>query len=423
MRSLKRLWAGWLASSLVVGSALTLAAGCGGKSEGDGKQASALSPCEAELAELCQTPCDAATACPGGLYCSQGMCRADCTPEGNQCSGGTCTPDGHCGMNDGPDLLGPGGGGGLGPAGSGGANFSGEGCIQQGVEFESLTPTVELLVDRSGSMDANFGQQDRWNTIRDILVDPMDGFIAKLQDKVRFGLTLYTGFSADPENGVAASCADLIDVPIALTNYQQIHDVFMANEIGDDTPTAESMVAVTTKLEAYQEIGPKIIVLATDGDPDTCLEPDANGTDPPRALVEAAAQAAYDKNIQTFVIAVGDEFEDLAHLTRVAQIGRGGDPNADYYPAEDANSLVNAFAQILGIVVSCDFDLNGTVAEQFQSQGIVSIDGNRLTFGDPNGWEMVDEDTVRLNGSACSTIQLGASEVLIQFPCGTIDIR
>jgi hypothetical protein len=295
------------------------------------------------------------------------------------------------------------------------------GCIQQGIEFESLTPTVELLVDRSASMTADFGGKDRWNTIRDILVDPTMGFTFQMQSKVRFGLTLYTGLEAGDMGG--PSCPNLIQVPIALGNYQPIADIFNANEVGNNTPTAESIDQVVIKLEAFTEIGPKVIVLATDGDPDTCALPDSNGDQAPRDMVEASVQAAWDKGISTYAIAVGDEIADLAHLQRVAEIGRGGEMGAHYYEAQDANQLTTAFAAILGVVISCDFDLNGTVQPENYSKGYITVNEVPIAYGDPNGWEMPDGDTIRLLGTSCDAIKVGQSSIGIQFPCGTFDIR
>lgn len=410
-------------ASLMAGALVVFSAGCGGKSDEEGGIATqGPLPCAegGELAAVCGQTCGGGMGCPTGMYCTpSGTCYADCTPAGNQCSG-TCMGDGHClPANDTGDLLGPG----PGPGSGGGIAVDPmmPGCIQQGIEFESLTPTVELLVDRSGSMDADFGMYDRWNTIRNILVDPMEGFTFQMQSKVRFGLTLYTGFTAEDDEGL--SCPNLIQVPIALNNYQPIADVFNANEIGNNTPSAESLLAVTTKLEMFTEIGPKVIVFATDGDPDSCVDPDSNGTQPPRDAVEAAVQAAWDKGISTYAIAVGDEIMDLAHLQRVAEIGRGGEAGAHYYPAESANELITAFAAILGVVISCDFDLNGTVAPENYNKGFITVNDIPVAYGDPNGWEMPDGDTIRLLGTSCESIKVGNSSIGIQFPCGTFDIR
>lgn len=306
--------------------------------------------------------------------------------------------------------------------GSSGLNPGGAGnCLQQGIEFESLTPTVELLVDRSGSMTAAFGAQDRWNTIRDILIAPADGFVAQMQSKVRFGLSLYTGLTIDDPGG--PSCVDLIQVPIMLNNYQAIHDVFAATEVGSQTPTAESMIAITADLEEFTEIGPKFIVLATDGDPDTCLDPDSNGTDPPRMMAEEAVQTAWAKGITTYVIAVGDEITDLDHMQTLAELGRGGEAGAEYYPAEDANALVSAFSSILGNLVSCEFTLNGTVDPTDANRGYVTVDDVPLMYGDPNGWDMPTTSTLRLLGAACDQIKSSAGRIDIRFPCGTFAIE
>lgn len=309
-----------------------------------------------------------------------------------------------------------GGSAGLGFNPGGGAN-----CLQQGLEFTSLTPTVELLVDRSVSMTADFGGKDRWNTIRDILIAPAEGFVALMQSKVRFGLSLYTGLSIEDPGG--PSCVDLIQVPPMLNNYQAIHDVFAGTEVGNQTPTAESLSAITADLEEFTEIGPKFIVLATDGDPDTCLDPDSNGTAPPRLMAEEAVQVAWAKGITTYVIAVGDDIQDLNHMQTLASLGRGGEPSAQYYPATDANSLVSAFASIFSTLVSCEFTLNGTVDAVNANRGTVTVGDVPLTYGDPNGWDMPTTSTLRLLGAACDQVRLSPVPIDIQFPCGTFMIQ
>lgn len=300
-------------------------------------------------------------------------------------------------------------------------------CIQEGVMINTLTPSVELLVDRSQSMEAMFGAADRWNTIRDVLVNPTTGFVKEMEARVRFGLTLYTSFQAGGGGGAggapAGGCPDLIQVPISLNNFAMIQPIFMANEVGDNTPTAEGVTAVTTKLEMYQEVGPKVIVLATDGDPDSCADPDSNGTEPPRAASEAAVQAAFDKGILTYVIAVGEDITDLQHMQDLAVIGAGGDPAASYFQASNTMALTEAFNTILRGVISCDFTLNGTVADTAAPSGSVKIDGTELVYGDPNGWVLVNGDTVRLQGEACNTLKIEVSFVDITFPCGTVMIR
>ena len=103
------------------------------------------------------------------------------------------------------------------------------------------------------------------------------------------------------------------------------------------------------------------MVLATDGEPNTCtsLTDNMNG----RRLSEEAIQAAYDAGIQTFVISVGDEVgED--HLRRIANLGQGfpvNDMAERFYPANDPSELAAAFTTIINGIRACVFDLNGTV--------------------------------------------------------------
>jgi hypothetical protein len=297
----------------------------------------------------------------------------------------------------------------------------GETCIQEDVMIATVTPTVELLIDRSGSMNANFGAgTDRWNTIRNVLVNSTDGVVKQMESKVRFGLTLYTGYMTEADT--AATCPNLVEQPIGLNNFMPIQTTFMANEIFGQasTPSAEGIAAATAKLEVYPEMGPKVLVFATDGDPDTCVDPDSNGQEGPRMGSEMAVQAAWTKGISTYVIAVGDDIQGLQHMTNLAKIGQGGDPAATYFQASDPAALVSAFNTIVRGLISCDFSLNGTVLEQNAASGMVLIDGLAVPYGDPNGWVLVGESTVRLQGTACDTLKIQVTNVDINFPCGTV---
>src|SRR5512139_3848943 len=110
----------------------------------------------------CNTPCDpapgATNACPGGFHCSaEGKCDTFCTPNGNECGDGySCTADGFCVKNDGPvDPI---------PDASD--------CPAVRVTATKTTPTVELLLDQSGSMTARYGDTNRWDAMRDALINP-----------------------------------------------------------------------------------------------------------------------------------------------------------------------------------------------------------------------------------------------------------
>src|SRR5262249_11706297 len=149
---------------------------------------------------------------------------------------------------------------------------SGSGCPGANVTITKVIPTVILLVDQSGSMTTTFGSGTRWSTVHDALLDPSSGIVMKLQDDVRFGLSLYTS-----KSGFAGGTCRMLDqVNVAIGNYAAIKAAFDAAQPIGDTPTGESISAVTNELAAVTTQGPKVIVLATDGEPDTCAYPHAS---------------------------------------------------------------------------------------------------------------------------------------------------
>src|SRR5690606_24450106 len=101
--------------------------------------------------------------------------------------------------------------------------------------------------------------------------------------------------------------------------------------------------------------GPRVIVLATDGEPNTCAS--VTATQEGRRRSADAIRAAFDAGIQTFVISVGNEVgED--HLREIANLGQGfpaNDPVARYYPANDPAQLTEAFDIIINGIRSCVF--------------------------------------------------------------------
>ena len=359
--------------------------------------------------------------------------------------GGTSLIGGGCGSDGAPPCAEVGaesGGGGAssggsipGETGSGGSFIltddfepaAGDGpdvCVDLQVEFERITPTVVLLIDRSGSMEQAFDRgRDRWQTLVDTLTDPQSSLIRRLEGSVRFGMALYSSDRGFGTGAQRRECPVLTSVDIAIENFSAMSAVLgdAANGPDGDTPTAESVAAVTAQLGAVTEEGPKSIILATDGDPDTCDDPDSNNEQSSKDLSVAAVQTAFGAGIRTHVISVGDEVTQ-SHLKALAVAGAGGDPSAEAFTALDTAALENAFASIIGSVRTCDFTLQGTVDAADASRGTVLLDGAALTFGDPNGWVMPDESTVRLQGSACDTIQGDATGISMSFPCDAIEI-
>jgi hypothetical protein len=319
---------------------------------------------------------------------------------------------GAAGSGGGGEQAGGAQAGGAGGGVAGGAGAGGAVCVEAQVKFERGKARVVVLVDQSLSMDKAFGGGSRWTVLRDALMDPTKGFIKALEAEMDFGLTLYTG--------TAASCPLLVSVPAAPMNYAAIKAAYDAAVPIDNTPTGPSVAALTAQLKALPGDTPRHIVLATDGDPDTCEIPNpSNDTEKNLARKTSvdAVKAAYDAGIKTHVIGVGKEIGS-AHLQDLANAGEGksSGASAQYAVALDPDTLAAALSEAIYGARSCSFALNGKITKGQESTGTVLLDGNPLAYG--QDWKATSESTVELVGKACEQLQVGEPSVSITFPCG-----
>ena len=383
-------------SLVLASSCLALLLGaCGG---GNGR---AAGPCDGpQPAPECSQTCTGDGQCSSGYYCnvSAGTCTADCTQGGSECgSGSTCDPDGHC-------------------VSTGGNGDGGNGCGDVNVNLTPEVPLVVLLIDQSGSMTQNFGSgMDRWQAVKYALTDPTVGALPKLDGQIDVGATLYTSNNGNQ----GGTCPLLTSVGVASNNSDAIKQLLQNNDPDDDTPTAEAVTSVTASFPSDGN-RPRILVLATDGDPDSCVDPDANGQQGPRDASEAAVTAAYQAGITTYVLSVGND-ATASHLKHLANLGQGMPANGSINPyiATSPQELVDAFGQIIGGVRSCDIMVNGTVNLSQASSGTVILNGNNLMYG--TDWTMKDDRTLELVGDAC-TEYLNSTPVMLSasFPCGGV---
>jgi hypothetical protein len=396
-----------------VGLGLALFALLGVSSCSSSKE-SLVSPCKSELS--CGQACDAANACATGQFCGgDAKCTAECIPGDARCGDGkSCNGSGRC--VTGIQLGGTGG-----ISNSGGSSSTGAvggNCASTDVDLSHQLPTVLLLVDQSGSMNEPFGTSDRWQTLRTALMDPNMGIVHTLQAQVRFGLTLFSGMDG------AAPCPTLTNVAPMLNNFPPIDTAYPVptTAILDDTPTGESIDAAANILRGVMDPGPKVIVLATDGEPDTCATPDPQ-TPQAKEVAVKAAQDAFSQGIFTFYISVGNEVSDV-HATEMANVGQGfprNDPMQRFYRANDQAALASAFATIVEGVRNCSFQLSGTVKNGDEVNGVVTLDGAIVPYNMPDGWILSSPSTVLLQGKACATVKdKNDHKIKADFPCGSI---
>ena len=299
-------------------------------------------------------------------------------------------------------------GGGGGGGGGGGATVDAN-CPSVNFMATQVIPSIQLLIDRSGSMGTNLQNTNtsRYQAMRDALVGA-NGVVGQLQAKVHFGASLYSSDSPCPKlyNTGART----------LNNFQQVKTLIESQSPSGNTPTPGAIDQTVALFAANPAPmgSPPIIVLATDGLPNSC-----NGNDSqPESIT--AAKNAYTAGIRTFVLGIAGVNDSF--LQAMANAGQGvqqNQTNAKYYTANSPAELQMAFQQIIGGVVSCELTINGTVDPDQAKGGSVTLNGTQLMYG--TDWELVNGTTIRLLGQACETLKSSTNpQVQASFPCGSI---
>jgi hypothetical protein len=368
-------------------------------------------PCKGSDAPIgCGDSCSSDFDCGPGLYCDGSRCTADCTPEGDQCDQGThCGTDGRCAKN-----------------------ASGLDCPDVTVSLSPVIPRVMILIDQSGSMTDPFGEVNgnnvnRWKAVRFALTDSKDGAVTKLQATVRFAAALYHSVDGNTKGGTCPIITRSTGTgqPV-LNNRKPIDDLLAQNKPVQDTPTAESIDAVVKEMKSWTAAGPdaqsspRVLVLATDGNPDNCSDPDAHNA-ASQKMSETAAQNAFKAGIQSYVLSVGSDVSE-SHLKRMANAGLGKplDPSdAPFFRGNNPAELVKAFDTIIRGLRTCIFTLDQAVQAQYAQSGTVTLNGSKLTWN--TDWVLKDDKTIELKGSACKTFKdTDTVNLQASFPCGAV---
>jgi hypothetical protein len=320
------------------------------------------------------------------------------------------------------------------PGGTGG--MPDNNCAEVTITASRILPTVMLVVDGSTSMEMPYGEPvlddagvadpnappppSRWSSIREALVGA-DGVVPSLQGLVHFGLAVFGTMPSCPlPMGVIAP---------ALNNAAAITPAVPAAPPGFTTPTGLALDEIVkmlpdpTMVLDGPPIGPQIILLATDGDPNSC---EAGFPFPVTDYVPSinAALAAQAKHLKMYVVSVGQDAA-AAHLQEMANIGANVDRATGgaevYYPTNTA-ALKTTLETLIGAELSCDLTLDGQGVKMGQEcTGTVTFDGQPLECNGDNGFELKDPKTLTLKGTTCETYKNSVdSTVDARFPCEAI---
>ena len=341
------------------------------------------------------------------------------------------------------------------------------GCQQYDIVFEPRTPTVFVLVDRSGTMFDASGATNAWEPLRAAALE----VIQALQAEVRFGFGAFTG-------EIGQTCPIFDTVAPELNNFPAIQGVYapLGRPVKGETPTQLALALAKQALVADPGNGGKYILFVTDGEPDYCS--DGDDICPVDSVVFHLQRLA-SENIKTLVLGLTTTAQPVPQggLEAWANAGQGqpvamfsdrGSPRllttTEIYdkcngrppwrndfaapgPNRDTNPTLGRYSTPGGNapvyrptsldrmelarqlraafqgVKSCRFDLQGRIKVNLmrQGEGTITIDGQEVPFGPPDGWHMESETELVLEGASCARWQQPDSiHISFDFPCDAI---
>ena len=239
----------------------------------------------------------------------------------------------------------------------------------------------------------------RWDAVK----SAMDTTLSTSQ-YVNWGLKFL-----NPSSGSTCTVTKTIEVPVAADSASKIQTQIGAVTLSLGTPTAAALTAATDYLKTLSDPNEKVILLATDGEPNCGGNPASVNTDDVTGASNAAA-AANTAGFPVYVIGIGPS---LSNLTQLAS--NGG--TKDYYPVTSPDQLASALSSIGKTIGSCKFTAN---QEPPDSGNIgVYVNKNIVNKDDNNGWKFgASTQEIVLTGSYCDQMTSGNdATVQILFGC------
>ena len=294
---------------------------------------------------------------------------------------------------------------------------------------------VLLVLDRSASMDwsltddcsctkdggagAGFGTTvckdttnctTRWNSVQ-----PAVKTTLTTSKYVNWGLKF---FPSDPTSncGVTATMEVPIETDPSDSAQSKVQSTIQTQvdsaQLSLGTPTAAAISAATAYLKTVKDSNNKVILVATDGEPN-CGGTPASINNVDLTGADAAATAANTAGFPVYVVGIGPT---VANLTQLAAAGG----TKDFYPVSSPDQLSAALTSISKQVGSCTFKVQVEQDKKPDWDNIAVYFNKQLVVPSGNdGWTVdAGSQEVVLTGKYCDDITAGKdTTVEILFGC------
>jgi len=278
-----------------------------------------------------------------------------------------------------------------------------------------IPPNMLIVLDRSLSMTEDLdgvlgGTPSKW----EIATAAIDEVTVAFSEQIRFGLMMFPG--ASEECGLDDPCdAGGVFIDPAPETAEAIStQIDFSGACALGTPIGETITALNGYQGLQDPDRDNFVLMLTDGQPMECTDHDLE--------VAVAQLRAQPEDVRTFVVGFGSGVNPTQLAAMAMAGGTARDTDPVYYQADDATALQEAFADIAGSIVSCDFLLAEVPPDPadlyaFFDAELVERDPTRT-----DGWDYdATSNQVTFYGSACAALQANEVDAVdIVFGCPVI---
>jgi Mg-chelatase subunit ChlD len=303
--------------------------------------------------------------------------------------------------------------GGNGGEGSGTTPSEKDNCGSQTQNTTHQLVDIVLVLDRSGSMLFNISEdcwcdqavktaQDKLNNVYPVCKDlttcttrwsNVSAGIESTVSSTPFLQWALKFFASAAERGCGVS-KDM-EVAIPKGTATAIRDMITNTPPDGYTPTTAGINAAAAYLKGLNDGNPKVILLATDGEPNCGSSGSMTAKDIPGTTT--AIQTAFQDGIKTYVIGIGPSTGNLDDFAKAGGTGK-------HFPATSPQALKDALNDIGTAAISCTFDL--TDIPKDMTNTAIYVNKELVEKDDPNGWSFGDDmKSITLKGATCEKIK------------------
>lgn len=283
---------------------------------------------------------------------------------------------------------------------------------------------ILLVLDRSSSMGEAMDSSrncatgsttcsQRWATIISSLAKVLTSSSGDINWGLKFFSSPTGGGAAGPgAGGGNCTVSAGADVAVGPGNADTIQTQINAIANGGYTPTRAAIDAAVAYLKTVSDGNNKVILLATDGEPNCPAGQGSSSTTSDLTATTTAVTNAAAAGFKVYVIGVGTE---TGNLTSLAQAG-GTDK---FYSALTPDDLSTALSSIVGTVAAgCTYTLPSTPVTP-NAVGVY-VDKTLIPQSDSDGWSYAPgtTTTIDIHGSICDDLTAGKKTLVeIFLPC------